>query len=478
MLSNPFYKLHTLFTDIRFWIVLFFVIRMYGITNPPLEVAHIWRQVTVNMVARNFLETDSNILYPRVDMAGDKTGITGMEFPLLNYSIYLLSLIFGFEHWYGRLINLIVTSVGIYFFYLILKRFISQRIAFYSSLILLVSIWFMYGRKIMPDTFSMSLVLIGMYYSLVFMTDGKSYRVLLFLVFSGFGVLSKLPSGYILGLLVLPLLDITIPAARKWPVVITCTLILLFTSVWYFCWVPHLVKTFGYWHFYMGTSFHQGFSAIIRHAGGAAEKFYFSALFSFVALALFAGGLILAFIRKERLLIRIMAISTFLFLIFMVKAGYTFTRHSYYVIPYVPVMALFGGYALHNIRNSLIRTLLIAAVIVEALANQQHDFRIHKDTQYYLGLEKIADSVSGRQDKILINGGFNPVDIYYTHRKGWTMETVEIFKDHNLDSVMANGCKFLFLNINELHDSIPALPYRLAYEDDHFKIYTLMPMTP
>jgi len=478
MLSNAFHKPFSLLGDIRFWIVLLFIVRLYGITNPPLESAHIWRQVTVNMAARNFLETDPDILYPRVDMAGEKTGITGMEFPLLNYSIYLLSLVFGFQHWYGRLINLIVTSFGIYFFYLILKKFISPRVAFYSGMSLLVSIWFMYGRKIMPDTFSMSLMLIGMYYALVFMTEGKLYRVIVFLVFSGLGALSKLPSGYLLGLLVIPLFDKTIPGERKWPVVITGFLIVLMAGLWYLFWVPHLVSTFGFWHFYMGESFRKGFSDLVTHAGGVAEKFYFSALFSFVALALFVAGLILAFIRKEKLMLRIIGLATLLFIIFMIKAGATFARHSYYVIPYVPVMALFVGYALSGIKSSLLRTCLLAAVMIEAIANQQHDFRIHPDMRYLTGLEKIADSVTGPHDRILVNGGYNPVDIYYTHRKGWTMETGKIFQGHTLDSLRRKGCQFLFLNKKSVSDSLPDLPYHLSYGDDHFRIYDLTRQAP
>ncbi|GIV32363.1 MAG: hypothetical protein KatS3mg030_665 [Saprospiraceae bacterium] len=52
-------------------IILFFLLRLYGITNPPLERNHNWRQATTNMYARNFLEVDNNFLYARVDMAGD-----------------------------------------------------------------------------------------------------------------------------------------------------------------------------------------------------------------------------------------------------------------------------------------------------------------------------------------------------------------------------------------------------------------------
>ena len=195
--------------DIRFWILLFVLIRLVGVTNPPLENSHSWRQTTVTMVARNYYETDPNILYPRIDIGGDLTGITGMEFPVLNYLIYILSLVFGYGHWYGRLINLLVSSLGCWYFYLLLRRFFSERISFYSTLMLLVSIWFAYSRKIMPDTFSMSLVIIGMYYGVNYLYENgnRVKNVLLYVVLTMAGVLSKLPSGYILVVFLLPLID-------------------------------------------------------------------------------------------------------------------------------------------------------------------------------------------------------------------------------------------------------------------------------
>lgn len=161
--------LRKLVGDIRFWIVLFAVLRLYGIANPPLEVSHSWRQTTVAMAARNFYEIDSNILFPRIDIGGDLSGITGMEFPLMNWLIYLFSLLFGFHDWFGRAINLLVTSLGCWYFFRLLKPRFGQQNAFCSTLILCASLWFPFARKIMPDTFSLSLVLIGMYYGLDFL---------------------------------------------------------------------------------------------------------------------------------------------------------------------------------------------------------------------------------------------------------------------------------------------------------------------
>ena len=83
------------FNKIEFWIFIFFLIRLIGITNPPLEIGHNWRQVTGLMVSRNYLEVDPNILYPRIDDNNGSTGIIGMEFPSMNYTYFLISKIFG-----------------------------------------------------------------------------------------------------------------------------------------------------------------------------------------------------------------------------------------------------------------------------------------------------------------------------------------------------------------------------------------------
>ena len=80
------------FGDIRFWLAFFFVIRLYGITNPPLETSDNWRQTATLMVTRNYVEQGLDLLHPRVDTAGEKSGIVGMELPLLNLFHFLAGL--------------------------------------------------------------------------------------------------------------------------------------------------------------------------------------------------------------------------------------------------------------------------------------------------------------------------------------------------------------------------------------------------
>jgi hypothetical protein len=111
------------------FIALLFVARLFHITNPPVEVAHNWRQTTSMMVARNFHQLDNNILYPTIDETGEKRGVVGMEFPAIPYAIHLVSIPFGYDHWYGRLIVLFIVSLGSWYFFLLARSFIAEKTA-------------------------------------------------------------------------------------------------------------------------------------------------------------------------------------------------------------------------------------------------------------------------------------------------------------------------------------------------------------
>ena len=226
---------------IEFWIILFFLVRMIGITNPPLEISHNWRQVTGLMVARNYLEVDANILYPRIDDNQGNTGIIGMEFPTLNYMHFLTAKIFGYTHWYGRLLNLIISSIGLFFFSKIISRYFNHRVALASTLCLIGSIWFAFSRKMMPDTYCISLMFIGLYYGTRFIDKGRILNISLYLFFSCLAILSKIPAGIYLVILI-PLLFGKSSLNRKLTLLFTTIIPLILAYTWYFLWNPFLSK--------------------------------------------------------------------------------------------------------------------------------------------------------------------------------------------------------------------------------------------
>lgn len=424
---------------IQIWLGFLFIIRLFGITNPPLETGHNWRQSLTASIARNFLEVDPNLFFPRVDIAGDLTGILGSEFPIFNFLIYLMSAAFGYEHWYGRLINLVVSSVGIWAFYELIRKTIHKETAVYSAVILSVSIFFCFTRKIIPDTFSVSLILLALYFSYLYFVKGKWLHLIGFFLFSALGLLSKIPSLAIYSGLIYYLFFFKQKPKRVIALYSAATLSVILTFTWYFFWVPSLLKTYRF-QLYFPKSFSEGIQEILPLWNLVLEKFYFSAFLSFAAFAFLLVGTFFLWKQKSKALKLSLGVVTLIFFAFIIKTGSVFPLHNYYVIPFVPVMAFIAGIGIQNITFRW-KWLILLIIIGEGIANQQHDFFINSKNAYKLNLELLLQQEIPGQDLIIINGGLSHTDMYFAHRKGWSLDagTLEV-KD--LKACYEKGAKY------------------------------------
>ena len=463
-------SIHKTLLDIRFWIFLLFIIRLIGITNAPLEIGHNWRQCLTNMITRNFFENGASVMYPTIDMAGDQSGIIGSEFPIFNYLIYLVASVFDYTHWLGRLINLLVSSFGLYYFYRLIRDLVNREAAYYAAIVLGTSIWFAFSRKVMPDTFSVSLVIIGLYYCNSYIRSGAKLSIALFFIFSTLGLLSKIPALSIMSIIGVTLFMKEIPLRRKLAVYVSSFVCLLFVGAWYFYWVPHLVETYKYQLFFT-KGIWEGLMEIMPMSGLVAERFYFSALHSFIGFACFIGGLYYLFKNHDRHLLTALSLITFTFLIFVLKTRAVFPLHNYYIIPFVPLMASITGYFLYKIPTRKYAYLILGIIAIESIGNQQHDFFIKDSERYKLNLESIADNTIGRDELIVINGGQSPQQIYFIHRKGWTFSDTELQAEGLLDSLIARGAKYLI--INKTTDRQPDFSFPEKYADRHYSVFAL-----
>ncbi len=458
--------------DIRFWILLSFILRLYHITNPPLEVIHNWRQTTVTMPARNFVETGPDIFFPKVDFAGEKTGITGMEFPLLNYLIYLVSLVFGYEHWYGRLINLFFSCVGLFYFYKLVKKYFTQQVAFNATFLLIFSIWFSYSRKIMPDTFSVSLVLIGLFYGTEYFDNKPNVKnIVLYLVFVFFGVLSKLPAGALLIVFLLFIFNKGVPLSRKFIFSLVSLLIIAPVAAWYFYWVPYLTITFGFDHFFMGKSITEGVYEIIQNYNMALEKFYKQAL-GFTGFIVFVCCTVMLIRQKEKVLKWVLVLCSLSFLFIVFKAGLTFCRHSYYIIPFAPVMALVCGFVISGLKNKKFAITILSLIAIECVLTNNADFYIKEQGYAILELEKDLDKFSKRSDLIMINSGIYPTPMYFSHRKGWIDNNEAISDSTYIGQLKNKGLKFIVI-LKRTFGSDVSLKYERVVSNENYAIYRL-----
>jgi hypothetical protein len=464
-------KLVSFLGDIRFWIIFFFLMRMYGITNPPLEVTHNIRQTDGLMIARNFYEGDRDIRYPTIDVAGEKSGIIGCEFPIMNYLVHLLSLIFGFEDWFGRLINLVVSSTGIYCFFLLIKRYFDESSAFNSSIILLVSLWFTFSRKNIPDTFAASLCITALFFAFQFFERGKWYHLLFYFLFGALGCLSKISAATLLTVLIFPVFFGSYSLNKKIGVSAFSIVILGCVYVWYFVWVPYLNNTFGFQMFFMGWSFNDGIQQLAANWRGFLARFYDTAL-KYTGFLAFLVGFFLLIKRKYKVALAVFLLPFISFLIVMVKSGSYFVTNEYYILVIIPVMAFIAGTGLAQLKNKTIVAFALVVISVEGIANKTQDFRIRHPYTSMLNLETIMDSVSTRKDLIAINGNGSGTPMFFAHRRGW-ISTNEMLSDTTyINSIHEKGCKYILI-LRDTPGRDMSLDLPIVYDSDYSRVYRL-----
>jgi hypothetical protein len=449
------------------FIALMFLVRLFHITTPPVEVAHNWRQTTSLMVARNFHQLDANILYPTIDETGEHRGVVGMEFPAIPYAIHLISIPFGYDHWYGRLIVLLIVSIGSWYFFRLTRLVVAEKTAAWATLLYTASSLIHLGRKVMPDPAALSLVMIALYYGYRYLKEGATHRLIAFFVFATLGTLIKIPFGLYLSLLAFPFFQKDIPIFRKIWFALSSALVLMLVWWWYFNWNMQLAEQFGQWY-NSGKPISVGASELLLHAAAVCERFYFSAYHSFIWGIVSLVGVIYLLSKRSRVATAISIVLLPLIALYMMKSGSLFSHHGYYAIVLIPWLALCGALFLEKL-NPRIAIAVLCFGFIESVANQQHDFFVKKEALHKIELETIADSVCTHSDLVGLVSNANPNEFYFLNRKGWLVAPDQCTSTH-LQDLHRRGCTHLFAPVERLPLDIP---YEVIFKNEHYWVYQL-----
>jgi len=180
---------------ILFLFLLQFVVHVKYSNYPPVGF-HLWRQTMGLSVARNFYEEEMNILKPRLDSRGELTGITGMEFPVVNYLIAVSYKIFGLNDITPRYIILLFSLVAIAYSYLFFKLLFGGKLyGFVAAFFLIFSPLFCYySFVVMPEVPSLSFLFVSLYHLKLWEGSSRAYHLILSLFFLSFSALIKVNS--------------------------------------------------------------------------------------------------------------------------------------------------------------------------------------------------------------------------------------------------------------------------------------------
>jgi hypothetical protein len=421
------------------------------------------------MVARNYFEGNTSFWYPMVDETNGGTGIIGMEFPLLYYIQGKLSVLFGFHAGIGRLLNVLISTCGLLYFYALVRRFAKEKTAFYAALLLMVSCFFMYSRKVMPDTEALAVYIIGIYYFFKALRFGRWMDVVLSFVMLSLGLLLKISVLPMLAFVVFAFVK-TSNEPKKPAVFLIPMLSLIPACIWYFIWNPYLASHFGSWY-NLGGGLLDGGKAFLESPFLLLEQLVFHPFFSYLAFASCLYGII-RFVKSGVSWAWKISLPLFLVLFsgYGLKSGVIFLTHEYYILPAVPLLAIVGGYALSTLGKYA--WVLMLCISLEAIGNQLYDFRVNQSEAYKLGLGQVAERYIPTDALVAINGNSNPQELYLLGRKGWNLSDETLRQKAKVNELTGKGCSYLVINKRTL----PSLPNygKIIYDGVDYQLIQLI----
>ncbi len=471
---NEFIKKNKLLTFLFILAIVYTINIVPGKFLKRPQSVHMWAMCDRASVARNYAQESMNFFLPRTNMTKDTDGITGLEFPLMNYSAAICYKIFGFnEIWYRLLMFLLVTAGIVASFKISLKFLNNSLLAFIPPLVLTSSpILIYYLPSFIPDAASLGCILIAWYF---FLKDSKEQswknKFLVFILIT-LGCLMKITS------LISVIVMITLLVADYFKIlskdskvfnkhIAMCALLVLgggITLSWY-RYAAWLNETYNAGVFLMQTMRPHSWEEIVNTLTRIKEiwvDFYFyKPLLWLICISLL--GMIF-FAKKLNRILALITLGLWLgalgfFYIMMIQ----FMNHDYYILTLLPAvffqMLTITECLQRNYSNTVIGKVLVSATVVLLVLslqfNREHQqFRNQEDcwlnawSQYkdYFDVEPYIQSLGiNRHEKVLSICDYSPnISLYFLNLKGWSVP--HEISDNDLTDVLSHHPSYVITN--------------------------------
>jgi 4-amino-4-deoxy-L-arabinose transferase-like glycosyltransferase len=387
--------------------------------NQPFVDNWSWRQSDVAAIARNYFQGGFHFAHPQIDWAGDQPGYVGTEFPILPFLAALFYKFLGTHEWVGRMQAVVFFAISLPFFFLLARKVLGEigatwALLFYSF----APLGIMASRCFMPDTPSLVLSIIGLYFFERWInSDHDSPSFFLAAIAISLSILIKLPSAIIgAPLAYLAFQRFGSSAFRNIKLWIFAGITLLPATLWY--WYAYQVSLKFYPHHFFG-------------AGGVKmmpPAWYWKIAQEVPTLALTPVIFIVAGIGlfTARSISRARPFYWWLaaMVLFIIVVGYG-NRHPWYRLPLVPIAALFGGSACAFIgtRISSRAAKFAGSILVLVLLN--FSALVSARIYYHAIAAPLRDAgltleeITPENSLIAAADNGDPTVLYYGKRKGW-----------------------------------------------------------
>lgn len=416
----------------------------YNINSPLLD-HHSWRQTDTAAIARNFYSNGFDLFHPQIDWGGSSPGYVETEFQIIPFIIAILYKIFGISEWVARLVSIAFSLGSVYLLYMLARTYFDVKTSAFSVLIFIISPLELYfGRAVMPDS-AMIFFSIGSLYFFDKWTKKERWGLFAIAVIcTALAILLKVSALY----LGLPLLWLSYSRYGKKLIVepklyLFAMLALIPPAIWYY--YAHVAfaqyATFGIWDVGSGK---WGNTAIWFD-----RDFYImmfnrlaTVVFTPVGLILFVYGLFL----KSKLRTNLFYFWVLAVLIYFIVVANGNFAHDYYQRPLVPPGAIFVGLALSKIyeKNKWASLALIAIILISAIYTAAP---FYTEDTIILDAATTTDKIVEKNALIITTEseiGANPDILYYSQRKGWTVQGTS-WSPAIIDSLKSQGADYFVI---------------------------------
>lgn len=459
---------------------LTFYVRTYRI-DYPIADWHSWRQADTAAVARNFIKSEFNLLYPQSDslLALNDKGLENPkryfmnEFPIYNAIVAVFYSRFGIDIALARYLSIFMSTLGALFLYLLARDLLGRKIALLSLAFYALNPYnIYYGRVIMPDPSFVSLSIISLYFCIKFARSNKLIDGLLMSLVFALATLVKPYAVFIFIPILYWLLrergfSILKDARYYLLAIIAITPLLL----WRYHLYIHPEGSFATRWLLNGDG--------IRFKGSFFRWIIYDRfnrlIFATGGFVLFVVGLFKSYQSKNSSFFFVWALSIFMYITIFAKGN---VNHDYYQLPIVPVgsvLVALGSYTLirmaRNRAEKTLNALMVFALLSISLAfgwfEVRDFFNINNPAIVRAG-EKI-DEIAESDALVIAPYQGDPAFLYQTNRHGWPIGgDINTKIKEGADYYVTTSRDDEYARVKEYH--------QLIFENDEFSIIKLSPV--
>ena len=399
--------------------------------NQPYIDHWSWRQSDVAAIARNFFEHGFHFGYPQIDWAGGAAGYVGTEFPILPFLAAICYKFAEIHEWIGRSQSVIFFAISLPFFFLLVREIFGSTAGIWAAFFYAFAPLNVFaGRSFMPDVPSLSLGIIGLYFFLRWLRDGKPGPFYLAAIAISLSILIKATSIVIaVPISCLAVAGIGDPGRaqprdhresrshrQRLQLLAFAAIAILPSVAWY--WHAYQIAERYYPHHFFGA----GGVRLERFSWywEIAQQTATSSVTPVLAIMALIG-LFVAPRGKYGCLFDWWLVAMVLF---VVAVGYG-NRHPWYQLPFVPIAAAFAGAACAFFGSKIssrvaavtLSILLAGSFAILAFFYVRPLYESSAAQLRDAGLE--LNQITARDALIVAADMGNPTIFYYANRKGW-----------------------------------------------------------